>query len=102
MSLDVINESVKPSWHKIFETSFLIAPATTNLKKLMVNSSMCGTIGLDQVIKIAAEHVLLDWKCLKSVDGSFMPYTKENAVRALTCNGSLLEFVLSKSFGACK
>lgn len=99
MNLDTIDASIKPEWHKIFETALLVKPATTSLRKLMVNSSMCGTIGLDQVIKITAEHILIDWKCLKSIDGSFIPYSKDNAVKALTCNGSLLEFVLSKSFG---
>lgn len=97
--IDVIDQQIQPKWFKVFETAFLIAPATEQVKKLMRSCSLCGVISLDQVIRITAEHVLKDWKDVKLPDGTFMPYSIDNAVKALTCNGNLLEFILSKSFG---
>lgn len=99
MNLEDCEASIHDRWFKIFESSFLILKADENTKSLIVKKSICGVVGLNDVIEVVADRILKDWKSLKVSNGEFLPYSKSNAVMALTCNGSLLNFVLEKSFG---
>lgn len=37
----------------------------------------------EEVIELIADFILLDWKNLKDEDGKNLPYSRENAIRAL-------------------
>ena len=98
MNLEDVDVSLSSRWFKIFESSFLILPASEQLKADLKSASLNGLIESDQLVKCLVQHTLIDWSGVKHVSGDDLEFNRENATIALSTKPELTHFVVSKAF----
>lgn len=87
---------IKGRWFNIGNSEFLVAHVSS--PAFVEAVTRCGaTITVSQLCKAMSEFLLLDWKQVKNIDGSWLEYTPENSYIAIVSNVQLREFVESVS-----
>jgi len=83
-------------WFKLGKTELKIAHVSNKIfKSAVAKYTADNQISVKDACKAMAEGLLVDWKELKHIDNSDVPYTAEMATYALLTNIELREFVES-------
>ena len=81
-------------WFGLGKTELKIAHSSNQrFKGALASKLVDGKISVKDACKAMAEGILVDWKSLKHLDGSDVPYSIDMATYALLTNKDLREYV---------
>ena len=81
-------------WFALGKTELKIAHSSNaKFKAAIVSRITNGQMSVQKACAALAEGVLVDWRSLKHIDGSDVPYSVDMAAYALLTNKDLREFV---------